>query len=160
MLGGVDGVTVIDATRDVVSVVDPVILPEAAIMMAEPMFKVAVASPCEPGALLMVAIVASDEVQVTDVVRFRVVPFEKVPMAVSCVVVSGAMLESSGATDRETSTGAGLPVSSFVVPQPRTNAGRSTAATITIHDRNLFFMVPFRPSKFYDLYLDMGTKES
>jgi hypothetical protein len=45
MLAGVDGVTVIDATGDVLSVVNPVMLPEAAVMVVEPMFKVAVASP-------------------------------------------------------------------------------------------------------------------
>jgi hypothetical protein len=91
--------------------------------------------------VLILAIPVSDELQVTDVVRFRVPLFEKVPTAVSCMVVPGAMLELTGVMDRETNTGGG-PVSS--VPQPGTDAGRSIAATITIHDRNLFCINPVR----------------
>lgn len=68
--------------------------------------------------------------------------FEKVPIAMSCVVVPGAVLELTGVTDRETNTGGG-PVSSD--PQPGINTGRSIAATIMIHDPNLFCMIPFRP---------------
>jgi hypothetical protein len=91
----------------------------------------------------MVAIASSEEVQVADAVRFRSMLSEKVPTAVNCKVVPGALLEAAEITFRETRTGGG-PALSFFVPQPRTIAGRSTAVTITIHDRNLFIMVPFR----------------
>ena len=96
-----------DATGDVLSVVDPVMIPEVAVMVVEPMFKVAVASPCEPDPLLMFAIPVSDELQVTLNVRFRGMLSEKVPIALSCMTVPGAMLELTGVTDRESNTGGG-----------------------------------------------------
>jgi hypothetical protein len=46
----------------------------------------------------MVAIVVSDEVQVTDVVMSRLALLEYVPLAVSRLAVPGAMLESAGTT--------------------------------------------------------------
>ena len=51
-----------------VSVVSPDIPPKDAVMVAEPA-ATDVASPSEPSALLMVAMVLSDEPHVTDVVR-------------------------------------------------------------------------------------------
>jgi hypothetical protein len=45
MLGGDDGVIAMNATGDVARVVDPMRPPEAAVMVVEPMFNVAVARP-------------------------------------------------------------------------------------------------------------------
>lgn len=90
-------------TGDVVKVVDPVIPPEAAVIVVEPLLKVAVTRPAEPGTLLMVAIAESDELQNTDPVISRGKLSEKAPMALSCVAVPGAMLELTGFTDKEMS---------------------------------------------------------
>ncbi len=68
MHGGLVGVTMIELTSDVVSVVVPVIPPETALMTVEPVMVIAVTSPCEPGVLLIVAIPGTDEFQVTDAV--------------------------------------------------------------------------------------------
>jgi hypothetical protein len=144
MLGGFDGVTAIEATGDVVSAVDPVILPVVAVMMVEPMVMVAVANPCEPEVLLMVAIPVSDESQVTDAVRFRLLLSANVPVAVNCTVVPGAMLELAGATERDTN-GAGVGGFCSLVRQL---AIMSSAAHIAmIHGRGLFFKVSVLYSK-------------
>jgi hypothetical protein len=71
-------------------------------MAAIPVFN-AVANPCEPAALLIVATVPTLELQVTDVVRFRVLLSEKVPVAVNCWVTSSAIEGAEGVTARETS---------------------------------------------------------
>ena len=76
MLGGAEGVTAIDATFAFVSVVDPVMPPEEAVMMVVPVVALARTEPCEPAALLMVATPGFDESQVTDDVIFRVLLFE------------------------------------------------------------------------------------
>ena len=55
------------------SVVDPLIDPNAAVMSVEPTLTPK-ATPCDPTALLIVATVVVDEVQVTEVVRFLVLP--------------------------------------------------------------------------------------
>ena len=70
---GADGVTAIDTRVAVVTVmvVDPVTLPEAAVMVVVPT-PVAVARP--PAEI--VATVAAEELQVTVVVRFCVLPSE------------------------------------------------------------------------------------
>jgi hypothetical protein len=146
MLGGAGGagVTVIDATGDVVSVVDPIMLPEAAVMRVEPMVMVAVANPCEPGVLLTSAIPGSDESQVTDAVRFRLLLSANVPVAVNCTVVPGAMLESAGATERDTN-GAG--VGGFCSLVRQLTIMSSAAHTAMIHGRGLFCMVSAPHSK-------------
>lgn len=102
------GVTMIAATGEVVSVVDALLLPKVAVMVVEPAAAVAVASPFEPWALLMVAIPVSEEAQVTDDVTLCWPPLEYVPVAVNCMVVSGAMLGLAGVMERETSTGGGV----------------------------------------------------
>ena len=51
----------------------------------------AVASPFEPAALLIVAVLVVPDVQVTVAVMFCVVPSEKVPVAVNCRVVPSAI---------------------------------------------------------------------
>ncbi len=58
-----------------VSVVDPDMLPDVAVTVVEPA-ATDVARPFEPVALLIVATPALDELQVTAVVRFCVVPSE------------------------------------------------------------------------------------
>ena len=58
-----------------VSVVDPVLLPDDAVMVQEPT-ATAVAFPLVPAALLIVATAVFDELQVADVVRFCVEPSE------------------------------------------------------------------------------------
>ena len=93
-----DGNTPIDDTVDVLRVVTPEMLPNVAVMVVVPKLAVAVATPWEPCALLMVAIVVSDEVQVTDVLMSRLALLEYVPLAVSRLFVPGAMLESAGTT--------------------------------------------------------------
>jgi hypothetical protein len=70
-------VTSIDASVAVVivSVVEPEMLPVAAVMIAEPSAK-AIAVPLEPTALLIYATAKLDELQATDVVRSCVEPSE------------------------------------------------------------------------------------
>jgi hypothetical protein len=74
---GLAGVTVMDTSvaAVTVSVVDPDVLPNVAVMVVAPA-DADVARPLEPDALLMVATPAVNEFQVTDVVRFCVVPSE------------------------------------------------------------------------------------
>ena len=64
---GLVGVTAMDTSVAgvTVSVVDPDMLPDAAVIVVEPA-AVEVASPLEPAALLMVATPVVDEFQVTD----------------------------------------------------------------------------------------------
>ena len=76
MLGAAGGATAIDATFEVVSVVDPVMFPVVAVIMVVPVAEAAVTRPCEPVALLMSAMPISDEAQVTDVVIFCLLLFE------------------------------------------------------------------------------------
>lgn len=142
MQGGVIGVTEIILTSAVVSAVVPVMLPEIALMTVEPVPVVAVASPWEPGVLLIVAIPGSDEFQVTDAVTFRLVLSANVPVAVSWMVVPGAMLELTGATERDTN-GAGVGGFCSLVWQPAITI--KMAYTATIHGQGLFCMI-FVPS--------------
>jgi hypothetical protein len=74
---GLAGVTVMDTSvaAVTVSVVDPDAPPNIAVMVVAPA-DADVARPLEPDALLMVATPAVNEFQVTDVVRFCVVPSE------------------------------------------------------------------------------------
>ena len=67
---GLVGVTARDtsAAEVTVSVVDPDMFPDAAVIVVEPE-AAAVAKPCEPAALLIVATPVSDELQATTVVR-------------------------------------------------------------------------------------------
>ncbi len=70
------GDTAMEVTVDVFKVAMPKMLPEVAVMVVEPILR-AVATPFE----LIVAIVVSDEVQVTDDVMFCLVLLEKSPVA-------------------------------------------------------------------------------
>lgn len=107
----VAGVTSIDSstTGVTVSVVDPEMLPEVAVIVVEPACT-AVASPLEPARLLMVAILVFDEFQATNEVRFCVVVSEKVPIATNCLVSPRTMLGFTGVTVIEVMT-AGVTVS-------------------------------------------------
>jgi hypothetical protein len=84
-----------------VSVVDPEMLPDAAVIVVEPA-ATDVARPFEPAALLTVATPVLDELQVTAAVRFCVVLSENVPVAVNCCFVPLPMLGLVGVTARET----------------------------------------------------------
>jgi hypothetical protein len=78
--------------RDVV----PEMSPDVAVIIAEPE-AIAVASPLDPAALLMVA-APPEELQVTAPVRSCVVPSEYVPVAVNCSVELFAMERFVGVT--------------------------------------------------------------
>jgi hypothetical protein len=79
-----------------VRVVFPEILPEVAVMMAVPA-AMAVPNPL----LLTVAAAVLDELQVTWVVIFWLVPLEYVPEAVNCSVNPAGTLGLAGVTDME-----------------------------------------------------------
>jgi hypothetical protein len=74
---GLDGVTEIDASVAAVTVrvVEAEMLPDAALIVVEPV-ATGVASPLEPAALLIEATPVLEELQVTEAVRFCVVPSE------------------------------------------------------------------------------------
>jgi hypothetical protein len=153
MLAGVDGVTTIEATCDVLRVVVPVMLLERAVIVVVPVLaRAAVARPCDPAALLMFATVVSDEFHVVDVVMFRVLPFENIPKAVSCVVVPGAILWLDGEIEMETRLGSG-PLVTANSPDPP-HAWRNITSTtdavtvIFVLHRNFFFMLPL-PIRIY-----------
>lgn len=145
ILGGVDGDTAIDDTCDVPRVAVPAIPLETAVSVAVPMFDVAVAMPQEPTALLMVATLASDEFHVADAVMSRVPPFENSPVAVSCTVVPGAMLEFAGETDIDTSVAEMTRLDSVKPVQPCRKEEKSTIVVdraALIHALHLLVMTP------------------
>ena len=80
-----------------VSVVDPEMLPEVAVIVVEPV-STDVASPFEPDILLMVAILVFDEFQITDEEISCCGPAENVPMAMNCLVVPSTILGFTGVT--------------------------------------------------------------
>jgi hypothetical protein len=97
---GLTGVTAIETTTAGFTInvaAFEVTPPKAAIMEAVPS-PLAVASPCDPAALLMVAIAASDVVHVAKVVRSWDAPFDKLPAAVNCSVVPRAPDAAAGVT--------------------------------------------------------------
>jgi hypothetical protein len=96
----VAGVTSIDSstTGVTVSVVDPEMLPDVALIVVEPTATV-VASPLEPVRLLIVAILVFDEFHVTDEVRSCVVVSEKDPIAANCWVFPRTTLGFTGVTE-------------------------------------------------------------
>jgi hypothetical protein len=126
----VDGDTAITVTEEVVSVVDPVMVPDTAVMTAEP---VVVAAVITSPRLLTVAIPVSDELQVADDERFCFVRFEKVPVAVNCRVVPGAMLGFVGVIAIEDSVAGGAGVPFTLSPPPH------AVSSATSHDRHNAF---------------------
>src|SRR6185369_13706118 len=96
---GFAGVTAMDCkvAGVTVRVVEPEISPDVAVMVVVPAAR-EVAVPFVPAALLMAALVVSEELQVTVVVRSCVLPSEKVPVAVNCWTVELTMLGFAGVT--------------------------------------------------------------
>jgi hypothetical protein len=144
MLDEVDGVTASDDTCSVLRVAVPVIPLETAVIVVVPVFVVAVARPRDPTALLMVATLISVEFHVAVAVIFCMLPFENVPMAMNCAVVPGAMLESAGVIDTETSVAEGVETDPVDPPQPCRKTAKSAiivARMMLIHDRNFLFMM-------------------
>jgi hypothetical protein len=82
------------------------VIPERfAVIVVEPVLKKeAIASPCELGALLIVAIVVSEDTQLTDVVKFCVLPSVKVPVAENCLTVPMKLLAEMGVTAIDTNS--------------------------------------------------------
>lgn len=68
-----------DITGDVVSIVEPAMLPDAAVIIVLPVSILARASPW----VLIVAMAVSDESHTTKVVRFREVLLEYLPIALN-----------------------------------------------------------------------------
>jgi hypothetical protein len=102
-----------------------------------------VANPLEPAALLMVVSVMSDELQVTDDVRFCVVPSEYVPVAINCRVVPIAMPGFVGVTAMEISVppfGEICAVPLLPAPPPLHDEKVNNAKTGNIIKPNIFFM--------------------
>ena len=100
---GLFGFTKIDAstTGVTVSAAEPDTPSEAAVIVVVPV-ETEAASPLEPIALLTVATVVDDELQIADIVTFCVVLSEKDPVAVNCSVMLLAMLASIGVTASDT----------------------------------------------------------
>ena len=96
---GLAGLIAIDTkcAVDTVSVVEPLTLPNVALMLVLPLAKL-VTSPV----LLMVAAAGLEEVQRTDFERSCVLLSLKVPVAVNCRVVPTAVVELAGVTAIET----------------------------------------------------------
>jgi len=94
---GFVGVTAIEVrTAEVtVTVVAPDTPPRVAVIVALPT-PIPVTRPWLPGASLTVASVGAEEIQVTNAVRFWVVPSEKSPVAMSCSLVPSAIEELGG----------------------------------------------------------------
>ena len=86
---------------DTVSVVDPLTVPDTALMVVLPVAKL-LTTPCA----LMPATAAEDEVQSTDPLISCVLESLKVPVAANGLVVPAAMLEFAGVTAIETSVAA------------------------------------------------------
>jgi hypothetical protein len=101
---GLVGVTVMDTSvaEVTVSAVDPDVLPDVAVIVAEPA-ATEVASPLEPAELLTAATAAAEELQITDVVRSCVVLSENVPVAIKCWFVPLTMPGLVGVIAMDTS---------------------------------------------------------
>ncbi len=96
---GSAGVTVIETSGEKVRTAEPVISPDEAVILVEPVLAgVELTSPVRSTA----AIAGSAEVQVTFSFSLRFVLFANVPIASSCIFVPGAMLGFVGVTAIET----------------------------------------------------------
>jgi hypothetical protein len=104
---GLAGVTAIDSKTAAltVSTVEPV-MPSSVALMVDVPCATAVARPCEPEALEMVATEVVAEAQVTWLVSFTVDPSEKVPVAVNCWVSPAGRLGLAGVTEIDSKTAA------------------------------------------------------
>src|SRR5438105_270273 len=90
---------------DTISVVEPLIEPEVAVIVVVPA-PALVASPCVPEALLIVATAVTDELHSTVVVMFCVLLLLKVPVATNCSLMPSAIEGLAGVTASPVRTGA------------------------------------------------------
>jgi len=95
---------VTEAPGMTVNVVEPLIRPEAASIVVGPK-PVAVATPCVPEVLLMVATPIADELHVTVSVTSCMLLLVYVPVAVNCCLAESEIVGSAGVTAIETSVG-------------------------------------------------------
>jgi hypothetical protein len=104
-IDGVPGVTTIDtsAAAVTVTVVDPMIEPDVAVMLAVPS-PTLVASPVVAPVVLIVAVMGVSEVHCTVAVMSCVLPSVYVPVAVNCCVVPSGSVGIAGVTAIETRT--------------------------------------------------------
>jgi hypothetical protein len=114
------GVTAMEtsAAALTVSVVEPCTEPEIAVMVADPVAKLA-ANPCVPLLLLIVATEVVSELHCTVAVTSCVLPSVKVPVAENCFVVPKGIVGIAGVTAIETNV-AGFTVM-VVVPETDPN---------------------------------------
>jgi hypothetical protein len=89
-----EGVTASEARGETVATVEPLTVPEVAVMVAVPELAIALSTP----AWLTSAIEGSDELQLMPSVRTRESPFEKKPVACIRTDVPGARLTGDGLT--------------------------------------------------------------
>jgi len=92
-------------------------LPDEAVMVVVPAAS-EVTNPLEPAMLLIVATFVSEEIHVTEVVRSCVVPFELVPVAMSCLVFPESMPGFAGVTAVEESVTVEVPDPPPLEPPP------------------------------------------
>ena len=104
-MDGIVGVTAIDSSVAEVTVkgVDPLIVPEVAVMFAVPS-PTLLANPCVGETLLIVATDGVSELHCAVSVIFCVLPSVNVPVAVNCCVVPTEMTGIAGVTAIETRT--------------------------------------------------------
>jgi hypothetical protein len=97
--------------------VEPEMLSDEAVIVVVPATD-EVTNPLEPAVLLIVATPVSEELHVTEVVKSCVVPFEYVPVAMSCLVVPGSMPGFAGAIVIEESVTGEVPDPPPLEPPP------------------------------------------
>lgn len=95
LIVGAETVRVPPAVVLTVKVVLALILPDVAVMVVGPVLVVAVARP----ALLIVAMVGEDDVQLTVAVTSCVLPLPSVPVAVNCCVLPVWIVEFEGESE-------------------------------------------------------------
>jgi hypothetical protein len=99
--------TDVAAPGTTVSAAVPLIAPDTALIVTGPPAFTPVARPCVPAVLLIVAMVVSDELHVTEFVRFCVELSLNVPVAVNCCVFPTATDGFAGVTAIDASAAAG-----------------------------------------------------
>lgn len=129
---GFAGVTAMDVTIAVVSMVDPEMPVKVALMVVWP----AVAAEVIPAAL-MVATEVSDESQATRLVRSWVALFDRIPVALNCRVVPTMLVRLAGVTVMETSAADVKVVVPDTVPE---------VAVMVIEPAAIAAAAPFEPS--------------
>lgn len=133
-MAGFAGVTAMDVTVAVVSLVEPEIPAKDALMMLSPAAAPAVAFPSAP----IVAICAFDELQTVCPVRSWVASFNKRPEALNCWVVPTMPVESAGVTAIDTSGDDVTVVEAETVPETAVIVAEPAATAVA---------APFDPSE-------------